>query len=128
MVEKRISTTAERLREAMRVRNVKQADLVQATGLIKSAVSRYVSGEYEPKQEAVFLLAQALNVSEMWLWGYDVSPERDTEQKKADQLGELADRLTKDRNFFEAVSLLAILPEEKLKRIKRLIADEVVSD
>lgn len=49
-----------------------QADLVRETGLSKSTLSRYLSGEFEPKQNAVAKLATSLSVNEMWLWGYDV--------------------------------------------------------
>ncbi len=65
-----------RLREAMALRGYKQVDLVQKTGLSKSAVNHYVSGKYEAKQKALFLLAEALDVSEGWLMGYDVPMEK----------------------------------------------------
>ena len=66
------SNTSERLREAMRVSNMKQADLARATGLSKGGISNYVTGRYEPKSDIISKLAKALNCSEMWLWGYDV--------------------------------------------------------
>lgn len=69
-----------RLNEAMRIRNFKQVDLVERTGLTKSAISQYVSGIYEPKQKALYLLAKALNVNEAWLMGYDVPMERHIEK------------------------------------------------
>lgn len=70
------STTSERLQEAMRVAQMKQADLARATGLSKGGISNYVTGRYEPKSDIVSKLAEALGVSEMWLWGYDVPMER----------------------------------------------------
>ena len=72
----RISTTATRLKEAMYAINKTSADLARETGLNKSTLSRYLSGTVEPKQIAVAKLASALNVSEMWLWGYDVPMEK----------------------------------------------------
>ena len=80
--EKTQATTAERLREAMAEAGKKQIDLANETGLQRSAISRYLSGEYEPKQKAINKLAVALNVSEMWLWGFDVPKQRTAEQKK----------------------------------------------
>ena len=50
---KQVATTAERLREAMSEAGKKQIDLANETGLPKSAISRYLSGEYEPKQKAI---------------------------------------------------------------------------
>jgi repressor LexA len=65
-----------RLNKIMSLQNVKQVDLVEKTGLTKSAISQYCSGIYEPKQNALYKLAEALNVSEAWLMGYDVPMER----------------------------------------------------
>lgn len=66
----------ERLRKAMEIRNMKQVDLVEKTGLGKSAISQYCTGTYEPKQRALYKLAEALDVNEAWLMGYDVLMER----------------------------------------------------
>lgn len=70
------STTSERLKEAMNIKNMRQADLAKATGLGKGGISNYVVGRYEPKADVISKLAKALNCSEMWLWGYDVPMER----------------------------------------------------
>lgn len=71
-----MATTAERLKIAMELRNMKQVDLVERTGIGKSSISTYISGEYLPKQRNIYKLAQALNVSETWLMGFDVEMER----------------------------------------------------
>lgn len=76
---KRTSTTSERLKIALDIRGMKQADLVRMTGIDKGALSSYVKGTYEPKQKAIYLLSCALNVDEMWLWGYDVEMDRKPE-------------------------------------------------
>lgn len=70
------SSTSERLKEIMRIRQLKQADLARATGLAKGGISNYITGRYEPKSDVISKLAKALNCSEMWLWGYDVPMER----------------------------------------------------
>ena len=70
------SSTSERLKEAMHIRQLKQADLSRITGLAKGGISNYVTGRYEPKSDVISKLAKALNCSEMWLWGYDVPMER----------------------------------------------------
>ena len=59
----------------MALRGMKQADLVEKTGLAKSAISQYCSGKVEAKQTGVYLLAKALSVSEAWLMGFDVEME-----------------------------------------------------
>ena len=79
----RVANTADRLREAMQKAGKTQADLVRETGIGKSNISRYITGRFDPKSDAVHKMAVALNVSEMWLWGCDVPMERPSETKKA---------------------------------------------
>ncbi|MCW5197857.1 helix-turn-helix transcriptional regulator [Clostridium perfringens] len=55
---------------------MKQADLVNISGISKGALSSYISGTYEPKQRNIYKIAKALNVNEAWLMGYDVPLER----------------------------------------------------
>jgi transcriptional regulator with XRE-family HTH domain len=79
MVEiKRIASASTRIKEAMMLADKTQADLVRETGLNKSTISRYLSGNCEPKQIAIAKLASSLNVDEMWLWGYDVPMQKKT--------------------------------------------------
>lgn len=66
----------ERLQEAMKLRDVTAAEISRKTGLSKAQLSQYVNGTYEAKQLALHKLAVALNVSEVWLMGYDVPCER----------------------------------------------------
>ena len=71
-----MATIAERISLAMDIRNLKQTDLVEKTGINKGALSSYIAGRYEPKQRNIYKLAQALNVSEAWLMGLDVPMEK----------------------------------------------------
>ena len=119
---KRVATTPDRLREAMADVNKKQIDLARETGLSHSTVSRYLSGAVEPRQEATHKLAVALNVSELWLWGYDVPKRRTTEQKKNDDLVVVIAKLRKDPEFFEVVSILAGLPPAEYASVKLLLS------
>lgn len=64
-----------RLREAMEIRGIRQVDLVEQTGIAKSAISAYVNGEYIPKQINTYRIAKALGVDEAWLMGKDVPME-----------------------------------------------------
>lgn len=69
------STFRNRLIEAMGFRQMTQADLAKASGLSKPRISQCVNGTYEAKQQALYELAKALNVSISWLMGNDVSME-----------------------------------------------------
>ena len=66
--------TSERLKEAMLMRDMKQVDLAVKTGLGKSAISQYLSGKVNPKQDKIHILAKALSVDELWLMGISDSP------------------------------------------------------
>lgn len=116
------TTFANRLNLALAARGKKQIDLVQATGVNKSTVSRYLRGEREPKQSALFKIAGFLEVSEAWLLGYDVPMERSAEQKKNDDLVQVIAKLRKDPEFFEVVSILAGLPPAEYASIKLLLS------
>lgn len=70
------STFAERLSEILQEQNIRQIDLCKKTGIGKSAMSQYLRGSFAPKQQKLYDLAAALNVSEAWLMGYDVPRER----------------------------------------------------
>lgn len=68
--------TSDRIKEGLLARDMKQADLVNISGISKGALSSYISGTYEPKQRNIYKIAKALNVSEAWLMGFDVPMER----------------------------------------------------
>ena len=118
----RVASAAERIREAMDSKGIMQADLATSTGLNRSTISRYLSGQMEPKPKAIALLARELNVTEMWLWGYDVAKARSTDQKKNDDLVKVIAQLRSDPEFFDVVSQLAELPASEYASIKQLIS------
>ena len=66
-----------RLKKAMDINNIKQIELVEKTKISKSLINQYLSGLSNAKQDKLTLLADALNVNEVWLMGYDVPSDRD---------------------------------------------------
>lgn len=75
-MNEKIATLSQRLQQVLTERNLKQADLVKITGLRKQQINQYVNGEFTAKPEKLFMIAKALDVSDQWLAGYDVSIER----------------------------------------------------
>lgn len=65
-----------RLKKALNIRNMKQVDLIEKTGIDKGALSSYISGKYQPKQDKISIISKALDVNELWLMGYDVPMDR----------------------------------------------------
>lgn len=72
----RVATCAERIKTALLIKGLKQSQLCRLTKIPKSALSQYISGAFEPKQDRIYLIAKALNVTEAWLMGLDVPMER----------------------------------------------------
>lgn len=81
----KISSTSERLKEIMKKNNLRQVDILDmlkpyseeyGVKLNKNDLSQYVNGHVEPSQDKLTILGLALDVSEPWLMGYDVSPYR----------------------------------------------------
>lgn len=70
------STFSERLNLIIKELGIRQIDLCQKTGIGKSAMSQYLHGSFEPKQQNLHALAEALDVSEAWLMGYEVPRDR----------------------------------------------------
>lgn len=83
--EKVMENTAERLNQIMAEQNLRQTDIIERAKpicakfggkLTRQDISQYVNGKVVPKQDKLFILAAALNVSEPWLMGYDVPRDR----------------------------------------------------
>lgn len=105
------ATTAERLHEIMEKRDLRQVDVLDmakpfcekyGVKLNKNDLSQYLSGKVQPKQDKLTLLGLVLNVSEGWLMGFDVSPDRASENAPA---GDQSDgRVTECAELFSLLS------------------------
>ena len=113
---KRVATCAERIKTALSARGLKQAELCRRTNMPKSALSQYLSGLYEPKQDRIYLISQALNVSEAWLMGLDVPMERQ-DKKKAASLEEV--KLSEGEQAL--IELFRKVPEDKQQLVLQMI-------
>ncbi len=61
----------ERLLKIMKEKDLKQSDLAKMTGIRQSSISDWLKGKYEPKQDKIDILSEALRVSPVYLMGYD---------------------------------------------------------
>lgn len=118
----RMAELRDRLREALDKRNMRPVDLMEKTGVPKSALSFYLAGKSKPKADRLYIIAQALDVSETWLLGYDVPMGRTDDQKKNDQLAKLVVRLRADEAFYNTVVALAELDAGQHEAIRQLVA------
>lgn len=122
MYSERVETCGQRLAKALNIRGIKQIELSNRTNIPKSSISLYLKDAYEPKQDRLYEFAKVLNVSEVWLMGYDVPMERSDTQKKNDQLVELITLLRNDNEFLEMAQDLSELTPEQRQNIKPILS------
>ena len=107
MYSERVESCGKRIAKALSVRNMRQADLAEKTKIPKSSLSLYLKEAYEPKDDRIYILAKALDVSEAWLMGYDVPMERSDNQSPSEP------QLTEGEQ--ELLKLFRLIPEEQQK-------------
>lgn len=117
----RIDTTANRIRTAITNAEKTQTEVARLAKIDRGSMSHYLKGRYEPKQDVIYRLAQVLDVSEMWLWGYDCPMERPKEQKNNDTIADIVVRLRTDEDFMSVVESLYKLDSEKIAGVKHML-------
>ena len=110
-----------RIREALAVRNMKQVELSEKTGIAKGTINNWLNQRYQPKQKSLMTMAKALDVSEMWLAGYDVPMERPVAQKKSDELTQLIFKLKEDIDLQNLFISISHLNSEQRKTIESMV-------
>ena len=113
-------TFQHRFIEAMNIRGLRQVDVAERSGLDKAQISKY-----EPMQDALYKLAQALNVNVAWLMGHDVPME--INRKELEQKERVCDLLEKcyGSGAYELVELFAKLNETGKNKIMEELRDTV---
>ena len=122
MKDERKAEIKDRLREALALRRMRASDLVELSGVPKSAISFYLAGKSKPKADRLYTIAKVLDVSEVCLMGYDVPMARTAEQKKNDDLVQVIAKLREDPDFFEVVSMLASLKPADYASVKHILS------
>lgn len=114
MHKEALETCSKRIAKALSIRNMKQSELCERTKIPKSAISQYLSGAFEPKQDRLHIIANALDVDPVWLMGYDVPMEREKNSPNEPTLTEgekmvleLFRKIPEDRQT-EALELLRV--------------------
>ncbi len=116
------ATTADRLRQIMNERGLKQRDILELCQpycdrykikFPKSALSQYISGKVLPASFKLTILGEALGVSEAWLMGYDVPRERAYVREKFDPTHTSAEK--------DLLTLFRLVPEDKRGLVLEMI-------
>ncbi|EPT95545.1 TPA: helix-turn-helix domain-containing protein [Streptococcus agalactiae] len=126
-------TTADRLKQIMSEKNLKQVDIIEkskpfqaqlSVKLGKSALSQYVNGIQSPDQHKLSLLAMTLDVSEAWLMGYDV--QKDRGQEKSSHTSSVTDT-PQLRSIQRKAKSLSVADQERLLQLMDLTFQDVLS-
>ena len=105
-----IESCATRIKKALSIRSMRQADLCDKAKISKSTLSEYLKGRYVPKQDKIFLIAQALNVDPVWLMGYNVPMEK-KQQPEQKTIPHTEDQLSEGEKLL--LSLFRQIPEDR---------------
>lgn len=91
----------DRLNEAMKIRGMSASELAKRSGLAKSSVSRYLTGENIPRSIAIGKMATALDVSPVWILGYNLTMDGKEIQIDIEKLSE--DNKTRLLAYYQAL-------------------------
>ena len=123
-MEKPGVSVGSRLREVMNERDLRAVDLHDmirpyctkyGISISKSQLSQYLNDFNEPGQRRLFILAQALDVSEAWLLGFDVPRDRakaDSAIERAKEFSQLFQKLTPEQQKIILQSMKGILADQ----------------
>ena len=112
MYQGRITNCATRIVEGLRRKGMTQMQLSKITKIPKSSICNYIRGDFEPKQDRIDLISRALDVSEAWLLGYDVPPEREAPSREDPEIS-AGERVLLD--------LFRRVPEDQQKLVLQMI-------
>lgn len=86
-----------RLKYAMKYRNIKQNDLADKIGCSKSLITRYIKGQTKAKQDNLKLISEVLQVSPVWLMGYDVPMTDNTKSNLSELIKSIIDAMSDEQ-------------------------------
>ena len=121
-MEDRKYSVGSRLQQIMDERNLRSVDLHDLVkplckkydiSISKSQLSQYINDFNEPGQRRLFIIAQALDVNEAWLLGYDVDrarkPVSSNASERAEEFVALFSQLTNEEKAMIIHSMKGIL-------------------
>lgn len=110
-----------RIEEALNIRGMKQIELAEKSGISKGTINNWIKNKYQPKQKSLLVLARVLNVSEMWLAGYDVPMDRPVKQIEMDELAALINILRKNGKLKKLCMNIAQLDKNQYLIIENMV-------
>lgn len=95
----RYEETARRLKKALSDKNMKAQELADKCNINKASISQYVNGTHKPSNIKAALMADVLEVSALWLMGFDldVQPEAPLYNPRIQEFIDILPKLTDDQ-------------------------------
>lgn len=76
----KVSNSQQRIKELLNFYCMSQAEFCKRTGIATSALSNYLKGIREPRQDKISAIADAFDIDPAWLMGYDVPMKKKYDQ------------------------------------------------
>jgi transcriptional regulator with XRE-family HTH domain len=77
MLTNKVESCGKRIKKALSLRGMTQAELCRLSGIPKAPISAYVHDAYEPKEDRARAMARVLDVDPLCLLGYNVPMNAD---------------------------------------------------
>lgn len=112
------ATFQQRLKELLEEKGLTQSALSKLSGVSTSNITRYLKGEYKAKQDYIYLLARALNVSPVYLMGLSDNREAIT-----------VPATSKEKDTFDKlINKISLLNENQMKNVIRFIDTFILNE
>ena len=77
MKPEKVCSSNDRIRQLLDHFQINQTEFCKKTGINKSALSNYLSGNRLPRQDQLYKIADSFEISAAWLMGYNVPMSND---------------------------------------------------
>lgn len=116
-----MNTFSQSLKKILKEKNITQSELSKLTGIGKSSLTAYLKGEYKPKQDKIYKIAKALEVSPFEIMGPSYFDNiLDIDKIKTEvEIYELLAQLFNEEEMEQISSIIKNF--EKIKDKKRLV-------
>lgn len=118
----KITNSRNRIKQLLNDSGDTQNEMARKTGLTKSAISNYINGTREPRQDAIYKLSEAYDVSPSWLMGLS-SPKRDEEMIRSRLVKLRLDYLDIDEDDTEKLRMF----ESRMSYYEELLKEAIVA-
>lgn len=103
------TTIGKRIKQAMKLKNMKQYELAEKTYITQTTISRYITGERTPDAINLKAICEALDVSADWL--LEIRENQQEELKRIEILKELMETVAQFGGTVQASYVLSILED-----------------